>query len=239
MIKELEKQIEELQKELEENNYEEKSKYSNKDLIDIIKQKDKEIKQYKIQIELFSEEKSKLYEDNTKMFNDLDRFQKYIYELSQQNKKLSLQINQYTNNINNNNCKGNTLLYKKKEIKLKNSVNEVDDIKNQIDSKIEIENNYDDITQNNLVESNLNSSLKTSNNIKNNIEEDKKYNGLTDNELNENQNILKTYNDENKNSKIHNYYKVKNKKKIKCIDENKKDCLYFDYDSKEAEELSD
>ena len=215
MIKELEKQIEELQKELEENNYEEKSKYSNKDLIDIIKQKDKEIKQYKIQIELFSEEKSKLYEDNTKMFNDLDRFQKYIYELSQQNKKLSLQINQYTNNINNNNCKGNTLLYKKKEIKLKNSVNEVDDIKNQIDSKIEIENNYDDITQNNLVESNLNSSLKTSNNIKNNIEEDKKYNGLTDNELNENQNILKTYNDENKNSKIHNYYKIKNKKKNK------------------------
>ena len=49
MIKELEKQIEELQKEIEENNYEDKKKYtSNQEMINIIKQKDKEIKQYRI-----------------------------------------------------------------------------------------------------------------------------------------------------------------------------------------------
>ena len=31
-----------------------------------------------MQLELISKEKNKLYEDNTKMYNDLDRFQKYI-----------------------------------------------------------------------------------------------------------------------------------------------------------------
>lgn len=240
MIKELEKQIEELQKEMEENNYE--NKYNNKELLDIIKKKDKEIKQYKMQIQLFTEEKNKLYEDNTKMYNDLDRFQKYIYDLSQQNKKLSEQINKYDNNNNNTNININmndhkaSLLFNKKEIDLNNEENdEVDDIKNNLDIKTVMEsNNFDDINKNNLSDINIDSLLKSSNNI--NMDDNKKYNGLTDNELNDNQNILNTYNNEIKNK---NYYRPKKNKHRNNDEEKNQFDLYFNYDSKDAGELSD
>ena len=230
MIKELEKQIEELQKEIEENNYDDRKKYdyNQEELINIIKQKDKEIKQYKMQIELISEEKNKLYEDNTKMYNDLDRFQKYILDLSEQNKKLSIKISNYTNE----NDKKNSILYKKKENDLKNiSEDEIEDIKNTIDIKTIVNNNYDDISQNNFTSLNFDTLLKSSNNINNN-EENKNYNGS---QANENQN--KTYNNNNKKRKVN---KLKGNDSINNDnqEENKAD-LYFDYDSKDPEELSD
>ena len=239
MIKELEKQIEELQKEMEENNYE--NKYNNKELLDIIKKKDKEIKQYKMQIQLFTEEKNKLYEDNTKMYNDLDRFQKYIYDLTQQNKKLNEQINKYANNninINDNiNDHKANLLFNKKEIILNNEENyEVEDIKNNLDIKTGMEsNNFDDINKNNLSDVNIDSLLKSSNNI--NMDDNKKYNGLTDNELNDNQNILNTYN--NNEIKNKNYYRPKKNRHRNNDEEKTQIDLYFNYDSKDVGELSD
>ena len=236
MIKELEKQIEELQKEIEENNYEEKKKYtSNQEMINIIKQKDKEIKQYKIQLEIISEEKNKLYEDNTKMYNDLDRFQKYILDLSEQNKKLSIKINKYTINNNNEN-KINSILNKLKANELKNMSGDGDDIKNTLDIKTIVNNNYDDISQNNFSSLNFETLFKSSNNKaneqNNDNEEVKKYNGLTDNE------IIETRN--NKKSRDKQIQKLKENININndALEENKAD-LYFDYDSKEPEELSD
>jgi len=245
MIKELEKQIEELQKEIEENNYQERKKYdNNKELLDIIKQKDKEIKQYKIQLELISEEKNKLYEDNTKMYNDLDRFQKYILNLSEQNKKLSFKINQYTNNNNNNDNKIISMLYKKKEKDLKNmSGDGIEDIKNTLDIKTIVNNNYDDISQNNFTSLNFDTLLKSTNNINKN-DDNKKFNGSTDNELNENQNNQKIYENNYKNKSHSKLKNNKHKEKVNDIDNsdiqdlNKVD-LYFNYESKDNEELSD
>ena len=241
MIKELEKQIEELQKEIEENNFKERKKYDNsKELLDIIKQKDKEIKQYKIQLELISEEKNKLYEDNTKMYNDLDRFQKYIYNLSEQNKKLSYKINLYTNNnINNNEKQMNEVIHKKKEKDLKKMMGEdgVEDIKNTLDIKTIANNNYDDISQNNYNSLNFETLFKSSHNI-NKIEENKKYNGSTENELNENKN-QNAFPHQNI-SKINNnkFMDINEKDNNDDIDSNKPD-LYYNYESKDNEELSD
>jgi hypothetical protein len=194
-----------------------------------------------MQIQLFTEEKNKLYEDNTKMYNDLDRFQKYIYDLTQQNKKLNEQINKYANN--NININGNindhkaNLLFNKKEIILNNEENyEVEDIKNNLDIKTGMEsNNFDDINKNNLSDVNIDSLLKSSNNM--NMDDNKKYNGLTDNELNDNQNMLNTYNiNGNKNK---NYYRPKKNRHRNNDEEKTQIDLYFNYDSKDVGELSD
>ena len=153
MIHELEKQIEELQKELESNNYIESKNNANnlnninnsgmKDLVDLIKKKDKEIKQYQVDIRILNEEKSKLYEDNTKMYTNLDRFQKYIMKLIEENKNLSKNINKYPNINNKSNIK---------EIKTLN----------------ESEVNEDDISKNNFKEINLDFLNKIENKMKNN-----------------------------------------------------------------------
>ena len=130
-------------------------------------------------------------------------------------------------------------LIKKKENDLKNiSGDGIEDIKNTLDIKTIVNNNYDDISHNNFTSINFDTLLKSSNN-KNNNNENKKYNGLNDNEISENQN--KAYSDNNR----------KSKKSLKIIEnkslsndneeeneENKMD-LYFDYDTKEPEELSD
>ncbi len=66
------------------------------------------------------------------MYNDLNRFQKYILDLSEQNKKLSVKIYKYTND----NDKINSIIHKKKEKELKNnSVDEIEDNKNTLDIK--------------------------------------------------------------------------------------------------------
>ena len=67
MIHELEKQIEELQKELENNNYIETKSNKNdgenniKELVDLIKKKDEEIRLYQVENRILNEEKIKLY----------------------------------------------------------------------------------------------------------------------------------------------------------------------------------
>ena len=178
-----------IQKEIEENNYQERKKYdNNKELLDIIKQKDKEIKQYKIQLELISEEKNKLYEDNTKMYTNLDNFQKYILKLIEENKNLSEKINKYTS-INNQS--------QAKEMKSLN------------DSEI----NEDDINKNNYKEINFEFSSRNNNiEIEKNNEDNmynSKYNILSESEINENnERDIKI----NKNTDL-NFLKVKNKKK--------------------------
>ena len=164
MIHELEKQIEELQKELESNNYIEcKNNINNinnngmKDLVDLIKKKDKEIKQYQVDIRILNEEKSKLYEDNTKMYTNLDKFQKYIMKLIKENKNLSKNMNKYPN-INNQS--------QIKEIKTLN----------------ESEVNEDDISKNNFKEINLDFLNKIEDKMKNNNTLENKDNELIDNE---------------------------------------------------------
>ena len=157
-----------------------------------------------------------------------------VYNLSQQNKKLSMEVIQFTNK----NFKSNYSKYKNKEPNLKNINIENDgigDIKNSKSkkSKNDIDNNYDDLTQNNnITDMNYDSSLKTSNNKNNN--EDKKFNGVTDNESNDNKNILKICNDKDYNK----YYKSKNNKRKRNNEENKFN-LYFKYDSKDSKENED
>ena len=218
MIHELEKQIEELQKELESNNYiESKNNINNinnngmKDLVDLIKKKDKEIKQYQVDIRILNEEKSKLYEDNTKMYTNLDKFQKYIMKLIEENKNLSKNINKYPN-INNQS--------QIKEIKTLN----------------ESEVNEDDISKNNFKEINLDFLNKIEDKMKNNNTLENKDNELIDNERDIKINKKK----EKKYFKINEISNKENEslKSNTNINNNKIDFI-FEYDGKEIEELSD
>ena len=218
MIHELEKQIEELQKELESNNYiESKNNINNinnngmKDLVDLIKKKDKEIKQYQVDIRILNEEKSKLYEDNTKMYTNLDRFQKYIMKLIEENKNLSKNINKYPN-INNQS--------QIKEIKTLN----------------ESEVNEDDISKNNFKEINLDFLNKIEDKMKNNNTLENKDNELIDNERDIKINKKK----EKKYFKINEISNKENDSlnSNTNINNNKIDFI-FEYDGKEIEELSD
>ena len=218
MIHELEKQIEELQKELESNNYIEcKNNINNfnnngmKDLVDLIKKKDKEIKQYQVDIRILNEEKSKLYEDNTKMYTNLDRFQKYIMKLIEENKNLSKNMNKYPN-INNQS--------QIKEIKTLN----------------ESEVNEDDISKNNFKEINLDFLNKIEDKMKNNNTLENKDNELIDNERDIKINKKK----EKKYFKINEISNKENESLLSNtnINNNKIDFI-FEYDGKEIEELSD
>ena len=218
MIHELEKQIEELQKDLESNNFIEcKNNINNinnngmKDLVDLIKKKDKEIKQYQVDIRILNEEKSKLYEDNTKMYTNLDRFQKYIMKLIEENKNLSKNINKYPN-INNQS--------QIKEIKILN----------------ESEVNEDDISKNNFKEINLDFLNKIEDKMKNNNTLEYKDNELIDNERDIKINKKK----EKKYFKINEISNKENESlhSNTNINNNKIDFI-FEYDGKEIEELSD
>ncbi len=114
----------------------------------------------------------------------------------------------------------------------------IEDIKNTLDMKTIANNNYDDISQNNFTSLNMETLLKSSNNVNN--EENKKYNGLTDNELNENQ--IQICNEKNIKNKILSKNKkntVKNNTINNDITEEPKVELFFDYESKDQEELSD
>ena len=96
MIKDLEAQIEDVQKEIDAQSRLSKkvqrSKYENdtqyNDLIEAIDLKNNDIKHYLEQLELLTEEKNKLFEDNAKMYTDVDNLQNHIYTLMEQNKTL-------------------------------------------------------------------------------------------------------------------------------------------------------
>ena len=218
MIHELEKQIEELQKELESNNYIEFKNNTNninnngmKDLVDLIKKKDKEIKQYQVDIRILNEEKSKLYEDNTKMYTNLDRFQKYIMKLIEENKNLSKNINKYPN-INNQ--------------------SQIKEIKTLNESEI----NEDDISKNNFKEINLDFLNKIEDKMKNNNTLENKDNELIDNERDIKINKKK----EKKYFKINEISNKENESLNSNTNiNNDKIDFIFEYDGKEIEELSD
>lgn len=95
-IKDLENQSQKLHHELENLNninqkeirlrIEQERSYGELELI--IKDKDREMKMALKEFESLSVEKDKLYEDNIKMFNEIDRLKNHIYILSDQNHKV-------------------------------------------------------------------------------------------------------------------------------------------------------
>ena len=224
MIHELEKQIEELQKELENNNYiETKSDKNNgenniKELVDLIKKKDEEIRLYQVENRILNEEKSKLYEDNTKMYTNLDRFQKYIHDLIEENKKLTKKINKFTNSEDKSPTK---------EIKtLSGSEINEDDISN---------NKFNDFKAK-LFSYKTNYKGKKTIHNENNKVNDVRYDELSDSQINENIRDIKR----NKKTKGINALKIKvnGNKENESQNVNSSE-LNFEYNGKEIEELSD
>lgn len=56
----------------------------------IIKEKDREIKKFFDELDFIQTEKNKLYEDNSRMFNEIDRLKKHIYIITEQNQHVIL-----------------------------------------------------------------------------------------------------------------------------------------------------
>ena len=52
------------------------------------KEKDRNIKQCLVDLDSLQEEKDKLLEDNTKMFNELDRLKNHIFVITEQNQRV-------------------------------------------------------------------------------------------------------------------------------------------------------
>lgn len=65
----------------------------------IIKEKENDIKKFLDEIEFIQNEKNKLYEDNTKMFNEIDSLKNHIYVLTDQNQQVLLIIKLKRNKI--------------------------------------------------------------------------------------------------------------------------------------------
>jgi chromosome segregation ATPase len=58
-------------------------------LNNLLKEKEREIKKYLDELDFIQSEKDKLYDDNTKMFNELDRLKKHIYIITEQNQQVN------------------------------------------------------------------------------------------------------------------------------------------------------
>jgi len=54
----------------------------------IIKEKDHEIKKFLDELDFIQTEKNKLYEDNSRMFNEIDRLKKHVYVITDQNQQV-------------------------------------------------------------------------------------------------------------------------------------------------------
>lgn len=97
IIKDLENQIEELRNAIEQHTHpskqEQRIKYDNDhvytQLQDTLAHKEQQIAQHIQQLDALTEEKAKLFEDNTAMYNDIDQLKAHIYTLTEQNKKLN------------------------------------------------------------------------------------------------------------------------------------------------------
>lgn len=61
----------------------------------ILKDKEKEIQKYLNDLDFIQNEKNKLYEDNTRMFNEIDRLKKHIFILTDQNQQVNFKIFAY------------------------------------------------------------------------------------------------------------------------------------------------
>ena len=206
MINELEQYFKKLQNQYEECSAKHKIieniKFNNdktyQELINNIKKKESDINTNINELDSISVKKEELYNYNTKIFNDLDRLQNHIYELVEQNKKLSEKIEKYQKIeviINN-------YLRSKKVInaQLNNEQNFIEkkignDLKQYLSS--ENQNNIIDNENKNIEEKNnldINENKILNNIDKNNIETQHKY--LNDN-TNLNLNTIKSSENEN------------------------------------------
>ena len=96
----LELKISEMSNEIKEKNYialkESRIRLDrdekNENLEKIIKEKDKEIKKIIDDLDFLYQQKDKLYEDNSRMFNELDRLKKHIYIITDQNQQVIFKI---------------------------------------------------------------------------------------------------------------------------------------------------
>ena len=211
MINELDNYFKKLQKQYEEcrerHKIVENKKFNNdkiyQELINSIKKKESDINNNMSELDSISVEKEELFNYNTKIYNDLDRLQNHIYELVEQNKKLSEKIQKYQQieEIINN------------YIRFKNKINDkINNEQNFIEKKIgneikqyfssDNQNNNENILENNNQENNENKNLNRIISINNNdLEIKNKY--LNDNiKLNSNLNSIN--NSEDKNNIINN-----------------------------------
>lgn len=58
-------------------------------LNNLLKEKEREVKKYLDELDYIQSEKDKLYDDNTKMFNEIDRLKKHIYIITEQNQQVN------------------------------------------------------------------------------------------------------------------------------------------------------
>ena len=151
------------------------------------------------------------------MYSNLDRFQKYICDLIEENKNLNKKINKFSNSDNRSQIKENKSLNE-------SEINEDDISKNNFkEFKAQLINyKTNDIEKENAKDENANNNIR--------------YNGLSESEINENIRDIKI-NKKNKDLKIKKIKEDSNKENesqnLNYVD------LNFEYDGKENEELSD
>ena len=238
MINELEKYYKSLQSQYEESNsrhkINENKKFNNdkiyQELVDNIKKKEGDINNSINVLDSISGEKEQLYNFNTKIYNDLDRLQNHIYELSQQNQKLVEKIAKYQKveeMINNH-------ILAKKEMNDKLNDEQIfieKKIGKELKKYFETENiNY---KENNMIESNQKNDDKNKevennfldNNLKNNLisnsEIDIKNNNIDNiNSFNNNENEIMQEQSENDNLNEKRYINLFNEQTKNITDNN-------------------
>jgi chromosome segregation ATPase len=100
IVSELEKKNEKLQSELDKSNYSNNKQFKSRkelekayeDLENILNDKDMETKRYLKELDNLTVQKEKLFEDNAKMYNDIEKLKDQIYILNEQNTKVNIYI---------------------------------------------------------------------------------------------------------------------------------------------------
>ena len=183
----------------EDKNNLEKKKFNNdriyKELMDNIKQKEIDINKNIEKLDKISSEKEELFNYNTNINNDLERYQNHIYELANQNEKLMKEIEKFKNiekMINEH------IRYRKnKEIKLNQELNILEktigsELKNYFENPEQPNNTFKDINENNIdINNNLNNQIQNDYQNENEINN---FNNIQDNKLNPYQNYDYNYN---------------------------------------------
>ena len=183
----------------EDKNNLEKKKFNNdriyKELMDNIKQKEIDINKNIEKLDKISSEKEELFNYNTNINNDLERYQNHIYELANQNEKLMKEIEKFKNiekMINEH------IRYRKnKEIKLIQELNILEktigsELKNYFENPEQPNNTFKDINENNIdINNNLNNQIQNDYQNENEINN---FNNIQDNKLNPYQNYDYNYN---------------------------------------------
>ena len=177
----------------EDKNNLEKKKFNNdriyQELMDNIKQKEIDINKNIEKLDKLSLEKEELFNYNTNINNDLERYQNHVYELANQNEKLMKEIEKFKNiekMINEH------IRYRKnKEIQLNQELNIMEKtigskLKNYLDNPNQPDNEIKNINDNNI---DINKDINNQN--KNDYQNEKDindFNNVQDNKLNSYQN---------------------------------------------------